>query len=743
MNKGLIYILIIFLSFSTAKTEVLEKINIQGNKRVSNETIKIYGNIEIGKDYSEKTINEIVRNLYSTDFFEEVNVNLKNSILTVTLKEYPIIDNLILLGENSKKFKEAITKNIFSKEKRSFIKNNLAKDIEIIKNIYSSLGYNFTKIDVKTKKLSEDKVDVLIEIDKGKQTKISKINFIGNDKVKSSRLREVIASEENKFWKVISKNTNLNERLINLDKRLIENYYKSIGFYDIKVTSNLAEIKESGQANLNYTINEGTRYIINKISTKIDSVFDKSIFFSLEKSFEKYIGEYYSPFKVKKLLDEIDNLIADKNLQFVEHNVEEIKSGDNININFNIFEGQKILIERINIIGNNVTNENVIRGELILDEGDPLTIINVEKSIAEIKARNIFNSVKYSINDGSSNTLKIIDIEVEEKPTGEISAGAGIGTNGGSFAINVNENNWLGEGKNLGLELEVDAESIAGSLTYLDPNYNFLGNSLSYSISSQSNDKPDQGYENSISSIGINTAFEQYKDLDVNLGLLFSHDDLRTDNTASAALKKQDGTFSDLSTIYGFTLDKRDRAFKPTSGSIVSFRQSIPIYADKSYLDNRINYSLYNAFNENLVGAAKFHLSTINGLGDDDVRLSKRKGISTRRLRGFQKNKVGPLDGSDHIGGNYVTALNLEGSLPNFLPEATRADVGIFLDFANVWGVDYDSSIDESNKIRSSTGVLMNWVSPIGPMTFTLAQDLSKANTDKTETFNFSLGTTF
>ena len=229
----------------------------------------------------------------------------------------------------------------------------------------------------------------------------------------------------------------------------------------------------------------------------------------------------------------------------------------------------------------------------------------------------------------------------------------------------------------------------------------------------------------------------------MNLGLLFSYDDLRTDGTASAALKKQDGTFSDLSTIYGFTYDKRDRAFKPTSGSIFSFNQSIPVYADKSYLDNRINYSLYNAFSEDLIGAAKFHVSTINGLGSDDVRLSKRKGISTRRLRGFQKNKVGPLDGTDHIGGNYVTALNLEGSLPNFLPEATRTDVGVFLDLANVWGVDYDSSIDDSNKLRSSTGVLMNWISPIGPMTFTFAQDLSKASTDKTETFNFSLGTTF
>ena len=227
----------------------------------------------------------------------------------------------------------------------------------------------------------------------------------------------------------------------------------------------------------------------------------------------------------------------------------------------------------------------------------------------------------------------------------------------------------------------------------------------------------------------------------MNLGLLFSYDDLRTDGTASAALKKQDGTFSDLSTIYGFTYDKRDRAFKPTSGSIFSFNQSIPVYADKSYLDNRINYSLYNAFSEDLIGAAKFHVSTINGLGSDDVRLSKRKGISTRRLRGFQKNKVGPLDGTDHIGGNYVTALNLEGSLPNFLPEATRTDVGVFLDLANVWGVDYDSSIDDSNKLRSQQGFNeLDFTNRTNDFTF--AQDLSKASTDKTETFNFSLGTT-
>ena len=181
----------------------------------------------------------------------------------------------------------------------------------------------------------------------------------------------------------------------------------------------------------------------------------------------------------------------------------------------------------------------------------------------------------------------------------------------------------------------------------------------------------------------------------------------------------------------------------PTSGSIISFGQSLPIYADKSFVANTFRSSFYNQINENVVGAAKIYLSSVNGLGSDDVRLSKRKGLSTRRLRGFEKNKIGPVDGNDYVGGNYAAALNLETNLPNLLPEDTNTDVSLFLDFGNVWGVDYDDSIDDSNKIRSTTGIMASWMSPIGPMTFTLSQNLTKADTDQTETFNFNLGTTF
>ena len=278
---------------------------------------------------------------------------------------------------------------------------------------------------------------------------------------------------------------------------------------------------------------------------------------------------------------------------------------------------------------------------------------------------------------------------------------------------------------------------------YLDPNYNFLGNQISYNLFSLNNDKPDQGFENTLVGVGVNTKFEQYKNVFTSLGISASYDDLRTLDSASSGLKKQSGEFSELSGSYGFSYDTRDRAFMPTNGAITSFNQTLPFYADKKAVSNTLSSSIYKTLSENIIGATKFYVTAINGLDDEDVRISKRKNLSTKRLRGFQKGKVGPIDGKDHVGGNYASAVNFEANLPNILPDDTNMDVGVFLDFGNVWGVDYDSTIDESNKLRSSTGLALSWSSPIGPMTFILSQNLSKANSDETESFNFNLGTTF
>ena len=734
--------LFLLLSFNLS-AEIVQKLEVKGAQRFTDETIKVYGEISFGKDYSAFDLNQILKNLYKTNFFEDVKISLSNGVLDITVKEYPLINSIDLKGEKSNEMKKSILKLLQLKAKESFRENILSEDISIIKKIYGTVGFNFINVEAKIEKFSDNRVNLTYFLDKGKKTSISKINFIGDKKIKDKRLRDVIVSSESKFWKFLSKNIYLNYKNIDLDKRLLLNYYKSLGYYDVQVLSNNAEISETNLTNLTYTINAGTRYRINKISTNVSDVLDKKLFLPLQNNFTKIIGKYYSPFKVKKLLDELDILIASNDLQFVEHSVNEILEGSSVEIKINIFEGAKQLVEKITIIGNSVTDEAVIRAELLLDEGDPFNNIKMDQSIARIKARNIFGAVKNKIMEGSSKDQKIIEIMVEEKPTGEISAGAGIGTNGGSVAFNITENNWLGKGVNTSFNVDLSAETFSGGLSVTNPNYNFSGNSLTYFLQNTSNDKKDSGFENNIITTGVGTSFEQYQNIYLAPNLTFSHDVLKVQSTASDSLKRQKGEFTDLSFDYRITLDNRDKVYAPTDGYISSFSQAVPIYADSPYIKNSYALSKYKAFTSNAIGTFKIFATAINGLNDEDVRLSKRVRLSSKQMRGFEPGKIGPKDGKDYIGGNYAASTNFELNLPNLLPESTKTDVGVFLDFGNVWQVDYNKTLDGSNKIRSSAGINTSWSSPVGPVSFVFSQNLAKASTDVTESFNFLLGTTF
>tara|TARA_B110000444_G_scaffold218674_1_gene218354 strand:- start:1187 stop:3412 length:2226 start_codon:yes stop_codon:yes gene_type:complete len=737
------YITIFFLIFSNLSAEVIKKLDVKGNDRISAETIKVYGEINLGEDYSAFDLNKILKNLYNTNFFEDIKISLNNNILNIVVKEYAVINFVDFQGEKANKVKEAIIERLQLKPKESFIESRISEDINLIKKIYAGIGYNFASVDAKIEKFDNNRVNLIYILDKGEKTFINKINFIGDKKIKNKRLRDIIVSEEKKFWKFLSKNTFLNNNNIDLDKRLLLNYYKSLGYYDVQILSSNAEVSKFNLTNLTYTINAGTRYRINKISTNVSNVLDKNLFSPLKNVFTKAVGKYYSPFTVKKLLDEVDLLIANNDLQFIEHSVNEVIEGENIEIKINIFEGPKKLVERINILGNTVTDESVIRSEFLLDEGDPFSNLKLKQSIAKLKARNIFGEIKNTTTDGSSINQKIIEVQVEEKPTGEISAGAGIGTSGGSFAFNVTENNWLGRGVSIATALEASKESFTGSLSFTDPNYNYTGNLLNYFVSNTTNDKSDSGFKNNITTAGVGTRFEQYKNVYLSPGLSMSRDDLRVESSASESLKKQKGTFTDLSFNYGISLDNRNRVYAPTDGYISSFSQAIPIYADSPSIKNSYAFSKYQTLTPDIIGTFKIAGSAINGLSDKDVRISKRVSASSSKLRGFESGKVGPKDGKQYIGGNYAVTTNFEVALPNLLPEATKTDVGLFLDFGNVWGVDYDKNIDDSNKIRSSFGVNTSWISPAGPMTFVFSQNLSKASTDVTESFNFRLGTTF
>jgi len=738
------YIFIFFLFFNfIVSAEIVQKIDIKGNERISSETIKVYGEIILNNDYSNLDLNNVLKNLYETNFFEDVKISLSDGILKIIVNEYPIIYSIDIEGENSKSVKTKLLKKLQLKENESFVESKLIDDVNLLKKLYSSVGFNFANIEAKIKKFDGNRITLIYYLSKGKKTDIANINFLGDKKIKSKRLSEIIVSEEKKFWKVLSQNTFLNYNNIELDKRLLTNYYKSLGYYDVQVLSSKAEVSNSNLSNLTYTINAGNRYKIIKISTNVSPVLDKKLFLPLQKYFSAAVGKYYSPFSVKKLLVELDALIASNNLQFIEHSVNEILEGDSIEIKINIFEGKKLLVEKINIKGNTITEESVIRSELLLDEGDPFNQLKLDQSLSRIKSRNIFGNVEHIVRDGANNSQKNIEITVEEKATGEISAGAGIGTAGGSFQFNITENNWLGKGISLSTQATISKETLQGNLAFTDPDYKSSGNQVSLFFDRTTNTKKTSGFKNDIFTSGIDTRFEQYKDIYLTPGIALSRDNLEVDSTASDGLKKQKGTFTDLTFSYGVLLDKRDKVYSPTDGYVSSFSQTLPVYADSPFIINSYSFSKYELLTPDAVGAFKFYATAINGLSDKDVRLNKRVKLPASKLRGFKPGKVGPKDGEDYVGGNYASAMNFEVNLPNLLPEATKTDVALFLDAGNLWGVDYSSAINDGNKLRSTAGIATSWLSPLGPMSFIFSRNISKANTDVIEKFNFNLGTTF
>ena len=322
---------------------------------------------------------------------------------------------------------------------------------------------------------------------------------------------------------------------------------------------------------------------------------------------------------------------------------------------------------------------------------------------------------------------------------------AGYGTSGTAIGGTIKEKNFLGKGINLDTNIEISEESIRGSLVYSRPNFNYSDNSLFFSLKSTSSDfLSDSGYKMTDIGFSLGTEFQQYENLFFKPEIDLSLEDLETTSTASSQLKKQAGTYSDIYFNYGIDIDLRNSSYNTSSGSRTYFFQEIPLISDGNELSNTLIFTKYKSFDQNseMVGKASFFFKNVNNLGSDDVRISKRAFLPYNRLRGFEKGKIGPVDNSDYIGGNYVSSLNLSTNLPKFLP-SENFDLSYFVDLANVWGVDYSNVIDDSNSLRSSTGIALDLLTPIGPLSFSFTKAITKKSTDKTETFRFNLGTTF
>ena len=739
-------ILLVFFLINYANAEILKKIQINGNKRISDETIKIFSNLEINQELSKSSLDKAIKNLYKTNFFSNISLTFENQILVLNIEENPIIDNFEITGIKKQSLVEFVKDKIQLAEMKSFDKELLAADLRLIQNILKTSGYYFSNI-TSSKNVNKElnSVDLKINIDLGEKAKIKKIIFLGDKVFKDKRLKEVITSEEHKFWKFISPNVYINQELIELDKRLLTNYFKNNGFFNVKVENSFVEFDKNSNFNLIFKITSGKKYFFNDFNINIPSNYDPETFKSINKKFSKLRGEKYSLLKINNLLKEVDKIALTKQYEFINASLVEKIDQDKINFEINILESEKVYVERINVTGNYSTLEEVIRNNLIVDEGDPLNKILFNKSINNLKALGIFKKVDTDIKNGSNKSLKIIDINIEERPSGEISLAAGFGTTGGIIGGGIKEKNFLGKGINLDANLELTPETVKGRFIYARPNFRNSENTLFTSIKSSTTDLlTDSGYKTSELGFSLGTKFEQFQNIFLIPEIDLLLEDLETSSKATNTLKKQEGSYTDLYFNYTINQDLRDKKFRTESGYQTFFIQEVPIISDNSEFSNAFEISKFKKLStrSDTVGKISFYAKTITGLSDD-VRISKRLNIPSSKLRGFEKGRVGPVDNNDFVGGNHVTALNLSATLPNIVEGLDNLDVGVFIDAANVWGVDYNSSLDDKNTIRTSTGVAFNLLTPIGPLSFSFANALTKASTDKTETFRFRLGTQF
>ena len=746
MNFLLKIILILYFLLSHSSAEIIKKFEISGNKRISDETIIIFSEIELNEDVSKQKLDGVIKNLYKTNFFRNISLRLENQILYLEVEENPIIGNLEIIGIKKQSLIEFIKNKMRLAEMKSFDQELLSADIDLINNILKTNGYYFTKI-TSSKSLDSklNTIDLKISIELGEKAKIKKIIFLGDKIFKDKRLKEVITSEEHKFWKFVSRNVYINEELINLDKRLLESYYKNNGYYNVKVENSFVEFDKEGNFNLIYKIDSGIKYYFNSLVLNLPDNYDRELFKSIEKKFSKLEGESYSLLKIDDLLKEINKIALYKQYEFINASISENINNDKINFQINITESEKYYIEKIDIQGNYNTLEEVIRNSLIVDEGDAYNEILFNRSINDLKSLGYFKNVETKIIEGSSNSLKVIDINVEERPTGEVSLSAGIGTAGGTIGGGIKEKNFLGKGINLNANLEITDDSVKGRFVYAKPNFRYSDNTLFTSFDSTTRDLLTvSGYKTSGIGFSLATRFEQYQDLFFRPELNFQIEDLETTSSASDILKKQEGSYTDLYFNYEITQDLRDRKFRTQDGYQTTFAQELPIISDNNEISNAFEISKFKKLStkSEMIGKISFYGKAITSL-DDDVRISKRLQIPSYRLRGFERGKVGPVENNDYIGGNYLSTINISTTLPNILEDFDNLDIGIFLDAANLWGVDYNSSIDEKSKIRSATGVALNLMTPIGPLSLSFANTLTKASSDKTETFRFNLGTQF
>jgi len=739
----IILFLLILTSYSFAN---IKEVKIFGNKRVSSNTIEALvdkKNTQIDTFY----INNLTRIIYNTEFFSNVKITYDNNILNISVEENPIINFFYINGITGDDLDE-VNKIISLKENNIFSVSKLKKDLEDVKDLFKSSGYYFVVIEPEVIKIDDNQINLILNINKKDISKIKNIYFIGEKYFSSGQLLDIISSAEDSWWSFFSKSS-LNEDRVEYDKKLLKSFYKSKSFYDVQIESVLANLDNKNNFTLTYSINSGKKYTFGNIEIKTEaSIFKESNISDIKNISEKIIkGKMYSTPAILTIEKQVNTYLEDNKYANIEIDIEEIKKSDEkIDLILKLNSLKKTLIGKINVYGNSITEEKVVRDSLIISEGDILNISKIKKSIDNIDSKNFFKKTDYKITDSDlQKNSKDLNLYVKEQPTGSLSAGIGYGSSGGLLEGSINERNFLGKGIDLNFTGRLASEKVSGVFSYIDPNFMNSEKELANYFFSETDDYSNAGYKSKRIGDRLGTRYEIFEDIYLRPFGILQFDKLETNSNASSLLRSRDGNFTTTTLGFNLLADFRNSKNLPTSGSLSFFDQSYAtLISDVPTIQTSVGSTFYQELiNEKFIGSAKLKLSNVTAFDNKDIKLSDRLFASASDLRGFEARGVGPIDSGSHVGGNYLAVLNLKSTFPNPIPDILRPKSYLFYDIGNVWGVDYSDVISESSNLRTSTGIALDVTTPIGPLSFTYSIPLSKASTDKEQRFLFNLGSSF
>ena len=741
-------IALILISFNSyAKDFVINKIEINGEKRISESLIlKSIPKLK-NRIINDSILNNITKNLYRTGYFSDITININNKILNITVEEFPII-NQVLFSGNDLLDEETLTVITNIKTRDVFNKSIANQAVENIQSEYQKIGRYLTIVKIKKINLPEGRVNLIFEIKEGSLLVVKNINFTGNKIFSDSDLRFVVSTKEDAWYKIFAANKFVPSRL-EFDKEKLYQFYNERGFIDFKVKLARGDLLPNFSGfNINFIIDEGSRFKINDIN--INSKFKDKSSPELLKKIPIKIGDYFDSRALNESTIIINKHFAELGYSFVRIIPKLKKNKGLVDINLIVNEGNKNFINKISILGNTRTIDSVIRREILILEGDPFNSAKLKESINALKRLGYFNSVTYRIDKGILNNSVDIIINVEEMNTGSVSFGVGYSSlNSTSMTFGLNEKNFLGEGRKARFEATISDKKSTYNVGITEPYFLNRPMSISTNIYNEESENSKGDIKTDEFGFGLGLSTKE-KLITHSLGFSFAESSSTTSTTSTAtSVTGEEGINIITSSIkYSLYKDTRDNSFNPSSGYKWSINNTLAgLGGDANFIKSTARYQSYYPINYNdYTFALKTGLGIVSSL-DDKVTRSNRFNLGGRVIRGFDNGGIGPRDigNKQVVGGNNFYNISTELRSDKYMPDDTGIQWLLFSDIASLWGTDYETGVqgfdDIEPRITSGFGFLMN--TAVGPLQFLWGFPMQSESYDVEENFQFSIGTNF